>query len=134
LYASGINPIPGPNEWPIDLDVDPIEPPILKKQCGRPRKLKKKKKKKRDYENVPDESVKVTHKGYDVRCRNCGQKGHNIRSYCQPENSNRKKYPKRVRNSKPTVVRFFYPYGRTIICFTIECYNYVIDLFVYIMW
>jgi len=46
LYASGINPIPGPNEWPIDLDVDPIEPPILKKQCGRTRKLKKKKKKK----------------------------------------------------------------------------------------
>jgi len=79
--------MPELNEWRVNHDVDTIEPLIPKKQCGRPRKLRK---------SDPDESVRVTRKGYDVCCGNCGQKGHNARSFRQPENSNRKKYPKRV--------------------------------------
>jgi hypothetical protein len=49
----------------------------------------------------PNESVKVTRKGYDVCCGNCGKKGHNARSYSQPKNLIRKKYSKRVRKPKP---------------------------------
>jgi len=34
------------------------------------------------------------------------KKGHNARSCNQPENPNRKKYPKRVRKPKPTTVSY----------------------------
>jgi len=52
-YAPNINPMPGPNDWPIDRDVDPIEPPIPKTQRGRPKKLRRR----GDDETVPDEST-----------------------------------------------------------------------------
>jgi hypothetical protein len=130
-YAFDINPMPGPNEWPVDHDMNPIEPPIPKKQSCRPRKVRKR----WANENEPNENVNVTRKEYDVCCGNCGQKGHIARSCRQPENSNRKKYAKRVRKLKLIVVIFFlFLYLITIIWFTIECYNYVIDVFVYIMW
>jgi hypothetical protein len=106
--------MPGPNDWPIDCDVDPIQPPIPKPQRGRPKKLRRR----GIDETKADESVKVTRKGYDVCCGNCGQKGHNARSCSQPENSNRKKYPKRVKKPKPkpTIVSyniiFFFNYTK----------------------
>jgi hypothetical protein len=99
-----INLMLGPSEWPVDRDVDPIEPPIPKKKCGRARKLRKR----GADENEPNESVMVTRKGYNICYGNCGQKGHNARSCHQSKNSNRKKYAKRVRNPKPTVVRCFF--------------------------
>jgi hypothetical protein len=37
-YASGINPMPGPDEWPVDEGVEPIEPPQPWKHDGRPKK------------------------------------------------------------------------------------------------
>jgi hypothetical protein len=43
----------------------------------------------------------VSRKGYDVRCGNCGEKGHNARSCRELDNPNRKKYPKQPR--KPNV-------------------------------
>ncbi|XP_062150890.1 uncharacterized protein LOC133859491 [Alnus glutinosa] len=55
-YAPNINPMPGPNDWLIDCDVDPIEPPIPKTQRGRPKKLRRR----GDDETVPDESTRVT--------------------------------------------------------------------------
>jgi hypothetical protein len=97
--------MPGPSDWPIDHDVDPIQPPIPKKpQCDRPKKLRRR----GIDETEPDESVKVTRKGYNVFCGNCGQKGHNTRSCSQPENQNRNKYPKGVRKPKPkpTIVSY----------------------------
>jgi len=104
-YAPNINPMPGPNDWPIDRDVDPIEPPIPKTQRGRPKKLRRR----GDDETVPDESTRVTRKGYDVCCGNCGKKVHNARSCKQPENPNRKKYPKRDRRKpKPTDVSWLF--------------------------
>jgi hypothetical protein len=60
----------GPSDWLIDRDVDPIQPPISKPQCGRPKKLRRR----GIDETEPDESVKVTRKGYDVCCGNCGKK------------------------------------------------------------
>jgi hypothetical protein len=89
-YAPDIKPMPRPNEWPVDRDVDPIEPHIPKKQRGRPRKPRKR----RVYKNELDESVKVTRKGYDICCGNCGHKGNSAKSCRQPENPNRKKYAK----------------------------------------
>jgi hypothetical protein len=40
-YAPNIHPMSGPSDWPIDRDVDPIQPLIPKPQCGRPKKLRK---------------------------------------------------------------------------------------------
>ena len=95
-YAPDISPMPGPNDWPVDKDTEPIEPPISKKQKGRPKKLRRR----GIDENDPLEIVKVTRQGYDVTCGNCGKKGHNARGCKQPENPNRRKWVKRVRNKK----------------------------------
>jgi hypothetical protein len=103
-YAPSIHPMLGPSDWPIDRDIDPIEPPMPNPRCGRPKELRKR----GIDETEPDESVRVTRKGYGVCCGNCGQKGHNARSCSQPENPNRKKYPKRVRKSKPTNVNCYF--------------------------
>jgi hypothetical protein len=94
-YASGICPMPGPDEWPVDEGVEPIEPPQPRKQRGRPKKQRK-----RGVDEQLDESIKVSRKGYDVRCGNCGEKGHNARSCREPDNPNRKKYPKQPRKPK----------------------------------
>ncbi len=94
-YASGICPMPGPDEWPVDEGVEPIEPPQPRKQRGRPKKQRK-----RGVNEQPDESIKVSRKGYDVRCGNCGEKGHNARSCREPDNPNRKKYPKQPKKPK----------------------------------
>jgi hypothetical protein len=40
----------------------------------------------------------VNHKGYNVRCGNCGENGHKARSCRKPVNLNRKKYPKQKKN------------------------------------
>lgn len=37
-YASKINPMLGPDEWLVDEGVKPIEPPLPRKQHGRPKK------------------------------------------------------------------------------------------------
>jgi hypothetical protein len=41
-YASGINPMPGSDEWPADEGVELIKPPQPRKQRGRPKKQRKK--------------------------------------------------------------------------------------------
>jgi hypothetical protein len=69
-----------------------------------------------------DESVKVTRKGYDVCCGNCGKKGHNARSCSQPENPNRKKYPKRVRKLKPKPTTVSYNFFFFFLLYEITIY------------
>jgi hypothetical protein len=101
-YAPSIHPMPGPSDWPINRDVDSIEPPIPKPQRDRPKKLRRR----GIDETEPDENVKVTRKGYNVCCENCSKKGHNAKSCSQPKNQNKKKYPKRVRKPKPTTVSY----------------------------
>jgi len=96
-YAPNIHPMSGPSDWPIDRDVDPIQPLIPKPQCGRPKMLRK-----RGIDETEAMKVfKVPRKSYGVFYGNWGQKGHNAKSCSQPENPNKKKYPKRVRKSKP---------------------------------
>jgi deoxycytidine triphosphate deaminase len=94
-YASGINPMPSPDEWPDDEGVELIEPPQQRKQSGRPKKQRK-----IGVDEQPDESIKVSCKGYDVRCGNYGEKGHNARSCRKPNNPNRKKYFKQPKKQK----------------------------------
>jgi hypothetical protein len=107
----GVNPMPGPDDWPADRDVDPIDPPEPRKQRGRPKKQRKRE----PYEEKPDESIKICRKGYNVQCGNCGQKGHNARGCSEPEHANRKKYPKKVKKPKTDVVSLFLTCGITII-------------------
>jgi hypothetical protein len=40
-YSFEINPMSGPDEWPFDKGVEPIEPPQPRKQRGRPQKYRK---------------------------------------------------------------------------------------------
>jgi hypothetical protein len=101
-YASWINPMPGSDECLVDEGVEPTEPPHPRKQRWRPKKQRK-----REVDEQPNESIKVSRKGYDVRCGNCGEKGHNARSCRKPDNLNRKKYPKQ---SKNVTTRFFFFY------------------------
>jgi len=110
-YACGVNPMPGPDDWPADRDVDPIDPPEPRKQRGRPKKQRKRE----PYEQKPDESIKICRKGYNVQCGNCGKKGHNARGCSEPEHANRKKYPKKVKKPKTDVVSLFLTCGITII-------------------
>jgi hypothetical protein len=87
-YASEINLMPNPDERPVDEGVEPIEPPQPRKQREKPKKQRK-----IGVDKQPDKSIKVSRKGYDVRCGNCGKKRYNARSYRRPDNPNRKKYP-----------------------------------------
>lgn len=107
----GVNPMPRPDEWLADHDADPIDPPEPRKQRRRP---KKQRKREPDKQN-PDESIKICRKGYDVRCGNCGKKGHNARGCHEPENPNRKKYPKKDKKPKADVVSLFLACGINII-------------------
>jgi hypothetical protein len=110
-YAGGVNPIPGPDDWPANRDVDPIDPLEPRKQLRRPKKQRKRE----PDEQKPDESFKICLKGYDVNCGNCGKKGHNARGCREPENPNIKKYLKKVKKSKADVVSLFLTCGITII-------------------
>jgi hypothetical protein len=107
-YAGGVNPIPGPDDWPANRDVDPIDPLEPRKQLRRPKKQRKRE----PDEQKPDESFKICLKGYDV---NCGKKVHNARGCREPENPNIKKYLKKVKKSKADVVSLFLTCGITII-------------------
>jgi hypothetical protein len=40
-YAWVINPMPGPEEWLIDCDIEPIMPPLPRKQRGRPKNVRR---------------------------------------------------------------------------------------------
>lgn len=85
-----IHQMPGPDEWPINNDVKPIQPPLLKKShCSMPKKVRIRALDK----DQPHETINVTQHEYDVRRGNCGEKGHNAmyRSCRQLENPNRKK-------------------------------------------
>lgn len=42
-YASDINLMPVTKDWSIDHDVEPTLPHLPKKQCGRPKKVRRKK-------------------------------------------------------------------------------------------
>ena len=59
--------------------------------------------------------MKMTRKGYGVRCGYCGQTSHNAKSCCEPDNPkldnpNKKIWPKKVGKAKPnneTEVSYF---------------------------
>jgi hypothetical protein len=92
-YEPRMQAMPDPDEWlQINTNED-ILPPRMRPRLGRPKKARR----------GADEEVqpyKVSRDGYDVKCGNCGVVGHNFRTYPQPENPTRKKWPKKTKKKK----------------------------------
>jgi hypothetical protein len=95
-YAPSIHPMPRPEEW-LKVTVDIILLPLVRTQPGRSKKARR-----RDVDE-PQHPYKVTRKGYDIRCGNCGLLGHNVRSYHEPLRPNRQTYKKKPSKKKRTV-------------------------------
>jgi hypothetical protein len=101
-YAPNIHPMLGPSDWPIDCNVDPIKPSIPKPQRGMLKSSREKALMRHSQMKVLRSLERVTIYVVKIVVKKC----HNARSCSQPENSNRKKYPKRVRKPKPTTVSY----------------------------
>nr|XP_016461892.1 PREDICTED: uncharacterized protein LOC107785169 [Nicotiana tabacum] len=72
-YSTFIQPVSNMQMWPTSTN-PPIEPPPIKKMPGRP------KKKRRREETEHPTSGKLSRRGMEMTCSNCGGYGHNKRS------------------------------------------------------
>ncbi|KAL4360525.1 hypothetical protein GQ457_04G013760 [Hibiscus cannabinus] len=76
IYSHMINPVRGPNQWiPHESSCMPILPPPLKRPPGKPHKNKRK-----EADETTNPNAKVSRKGLIMKCRKCGECGHNVRT------------------------------------------------------
>ncbi|XP_019196362.1 PREDICTED: uncharacterized protein LOC109190352 [Ipomoea nil] len=76
-YAGSINPMAGPDEWPI-TDREPLLPPLYTScKAGRPRKLRKKSA--GEVSKTPRNLTTVQRSKIKLHCTKCKQPGHNAR-------------------------------------------------------
>ncbi|XP_058212292.1 uncharacterized protein LOC131324362 [Rhododendron vialii] len=77
-YNDMINPIPDQSLW-VHTNSDPIMPPILRKQSGRPRKSRRK------AADEPKYPERIRKHYESLRCGNCSEFGHNTRTCKAPK-------------------------------------------------
>ncbi|XP_050104521.1 uncharacterized protein LOC126583996 [Malus sylvestris] len=80
-----IHPLKGCNMWP-KCNMDPLLPPLVKKQPGRPKKARKKdpEMEKKVNDNNSDSKQVVSRKGKTIQCHKCWGWGHN-QKFCKNE-------------------------------------------------
>ncbi|XP_022031409.1 uncharacterized protein LOC110932378 [Helianthus annuus] len=77
VYSFKVNPINGMSMWPKSQVPTTLKPPHYHKQVGRPRKARKKSAV--ELEDIT-QGGRLSKKNTIQTCRNCKEKGHNIRS------------------------------------------------------
>ena len=82
-YSFLINPINGPNLW-AKTPYDPLLPPKEKRQPGRPKTKRIKE------PDEPQNPYKLRRTCLVMKCKKCGQPGHNIRSCRHEVGSNKR--------------------------------------------
>ncbi|KAL2455280.1 MuDR family transposase [Abeliophyllum distichum] len=87
-YTPSISPITGPQAWP-NPGLNPLTPPYYTKKAGRPKKSRRKEAGEQNTSTptpeaaanaTPSTSGNLSRKGLTMRCKKCGQAGHNKRS------------------------------------------------------
>ncbi|KAM2845960.1 hypothetical protein COP1_028340 [Malus domestica] len=84
-YEPMIHPLKGCNMWP-KCNMDPLLPPLVKKQPGRPKKARKKdpEMEKKVNDKNSDSKQVVSRKGKTIQCHKCWGWGHN-QKFCKNE-------------------------------------------------
>ncbi|XP_039032820.1 uncharacterized protein LOC120168023 [Hibiscus syriacus] len=75
IYSHFINPVRGPNQWTPIETMESILPHTLRRPPGRPHKNRR-----READETPPYTRRVTKKGVKILCRKCGGSGHNVRT------------------------------------------------------
>ncbi|KAK8650684.1 hypothetical protein V6N13_140311 [Hibiscus sabdariffa] len=75
IYSHLISPVRGEQQWATNDTMEPILPPIFRRPPGRPHK-----KRKREADEAPPMTGKVSKRGMRIFCKKCGGSGHNIRT------------------------------------------------------
>ncbi|KAK8628769.1 hypothetical protein V6N13_009352 [Hibiscus sabdariffa] len=76
IYSHMIHPVRGPNQWiPHESSSLPILPPPIKRPPGRPHKNRRK-----EADETTNPNAKVSRKGLVMKCKKCGEFGHNMRT------------------------------------------------------
>ncbi|KAK8664087.1 hypothetical protein V6N13_083890 [Hibiscus sabdariffa] len=85
IYSHLISLVRGEQQWTTNDTMEPIFPPIFRKPPGRPHK-----KRKREADEAPPMTSKVSKRGIRIFCKKCGGSGHNIRTYKEKVGANPK--------------------------------------------
>ncbi|KAK8696362.1 hypothetical protein V6N13_001498 [Hibiscus sabdariffa] len=75
IYSHLISPVRGEQQWATNDTMEPILPPIFRRPPGRPHK-----KRKREADEAPPMTGKVSKRGMRIFCKKCGGSEHNIRT------------------------------------------------------
>ncbi|KAK8617549.1 hypothetical protein V6N13_080459 [Hibiscus sabdariffa] len=75
IYSHLISPVRGEQQWTTNDTMEPILSPMFKRPPGRPHK-----KRKREADEAPPMTGKVSKRGIRIFCKKCGGSGHNIRT------------------------------------------------------
>jgi len=98
-YDEQIMPIPGETEW-IEDKLPPIQPPVIHRPPGRPKKLRKK------AADEPRHNYQVTRRYKPVHCGKCHKVGHNSRS-CKSSITGETVWQRRMRMKREKVYATF---------------------------
>lgn len=85
-YSHIIMPTNGPDLWPTDVN-QPINPPVMRRSIGRPKKNRNKSSDEPRYQNTLPRNLQT------VTCKKCGIMGHNVRT-CKGKRAAERTIPK----------------------------------------
>lgn len=118
-YKSVINPMPSSEYW-IDQNLPEILPPTYTVKAGRPQKVRKRSR--GEVEAIGD-PTRMKRAPYKVRCKRCGESGHNKRGCKKKDGENAT-----TKNSNPTTSERGKHPVRNMFSFFIICYLFFIVL------